>query len=451
LLFLYSYYFSSYSYAFNKCQRSGGKITDVINITLDFAGNENMEIKNISYDRKKLKTINKALYGEDVKNHDITDVDIHGEKIFDNKKIVHWRNNSFKKKILNKLKSIYKDTKGGLAINYSGHSARCRLKNGELRWCFSLPGMSVGNGYKVSEDEVFDYDENTENTFILIDDILDVAPAGKFIADSCFSGQLVLDIQKKIGDNHGIFVMASSMDFVSSLDKEGEGGLLYTALYNLVSAEERYLCDLDLDGDGIISEREAYFGIMANEFKGRLSDFKKKLGEQFKIKGVDQSTELQFSFSNPSKECFLPINYKCADTKKYPLRRCEGAKERYIKTVENLLYNLHEPGKLSFLSRKPNLVDNNKTLKNFDKEKSIEVGLFEPTKKVKRVKEVKGFERKGIQYMENIFVEWNNEMLKEISDKCKNRTEKSCNVSEGQEIFDMYIHDMKDILENISN
>ena len=100
------------------------------------------------------------------------------------------------------------------------------------------------------------------------------------------------------------------------------------------------------------------------------------------------------------------------------------------------------------MSRKPNFTNNNKTLKNFDKEKSIEVGLFEPTKKVK---EVKGFERKGIQYMENIFVDWNNEMLKEISDKCKNRTDKSCKVSEGQEFFDMYIHDMKNILENISN
>jgi len=180
--------------------------------------------------------------------------------------------------------------------------------------------MSVGSEYKVDKYQIFDIDENTENTFVTIDEILDVAPASKFIADSCFSGQLVLDIERKIGNHEGIFVLASSMDFIMSIDKENEGGLLFTALYNLTTAEDEKRCYLDLDKDGIISEREAFFGIMANGFKDNLSEFKKTLGENFKVIDEENSPNLlQFAFSNPSNKCFLPNNSKCEDLKSYPI------------------------------------------------------------------------------------------------------------------------------------
>ena len=153
---------------------------------------------------------------------------------------------------------------------------RCETPEGVLTWCIAPPDAHsklfdfdiVESDIEQNEDftdngfeEIYKINEKSKDFLITAEELINAYPAQSFIIDSCHSGQMALEVKKRLGDENGSFVFASSLGSNTAVDSDNGGGQLIESLVKMLESKDEDLCKLDFDNDGQISEREAYAGV----------------------------------------------------------------------------------------------------------------------------------------------------------------------------------------------
>jgi hypothetical protein len=186
-----------------------------------------------------------------------------------------------------------------------------------------------------SKNDIFALlNEQNKKHLVTVAELHAAYPSKVALIDSCHSGQMAIEMGE-LGRGAS-FVFASTVGSNIAVDGD-DGGKLFKTLEKLVSAKNKNLCKLDLDKDGIISEREAFASVFAHNAHTSLQRMGDQLYSKMRINEVGQNSKSQLSFGNPSNKCFIKPKAPCPGEKLVGrLNICEAFEEKSKSLVKGL-------------------------------------------------------------------------------------------------------------------
>ena len=182
------------------------------------------------------------------------------------------------------------EAKGGTLTlaAYAGHGSQCKLPDGSLDFCMLIidfysdlfdeaPRSAIG--LEVMDDKglvpVRSDDRKSQGIdYILGKKWLAATKSRHQLIDACLSGELVATVDQDQGLRNQLMILSDALPQQTATPVHGEGGKLLTFLRKLAEAPSSEVCDLDLDGDGSLSERE-----LAAVFLAHLSGISGMVGQ----------------------------------------------------------------------------------------------------------------------------------------------------------------------------
>lgn len=160
-------------------------------------------------------------------------------------------------------------TDSKVLINISTHGVRCKTASGEIQWGFIIPerrlDLRSSAPQRNDPEYLFNCDDQAfKKLFISAKDLVDSISPDGIIIDTCYAGHFeknLISINSPHLQKNGFFVLTSSSDFMTTMEEKTQNkkfvGPLFHALKQLVESPE--ICDLDLDGNGELSQDEVAF------------------------------------------------------------------------------------------------------------------------------------------------------------------------------------------------
>lgn len=355
-------------------------------------------------------------------------------------------------------------------VNYAGHGTTC-CDGKKKHWCLALPTTLLGleqpepitnqrllvqktparlltqscSDGKDSNEKYLDVTNSEAKTFLITEeDKIKLLKPKNLIIDACRAGTLAANVESKQSkDVESLYLVASSLSYTGALERAGVGGVLFSALDEIVSNSLPNSCAVDLDEDGAVSERElSSFLLMRNlrdGFAGGTFPDKEKITMLRKKKTfVNEKWERKnLGVSIASDSCLMSTPTGCPKrTKPSGQKNCSEISEDFSNITKNLSRLQTDPSLLGkiFIATPQNsrLLLQGKPTSNKEAESNQEVQPKDANVIDQKRREALGFIDK-----------WSTGLNEDAKKLCGNA---DCDISPGQKNFKEFIDYLSEIV-----